>query len=410
MSGGQPAVPDPDAAPVAVGAKRKDNPIGLTSAEAIAARDARAKRRGATRASALAIVPSARVLDEREKLAEQKRQDALWADRQAQAQKCIEEKMRDADLVYSDVRCQSALTLTRHQQAYASNPNRMTRRDLVTLQCAHNDIDTDSIVWNTTKQLATILAPRTIGAYDAALNAVSSGAVALANVDCFLPVHRLGDAWGFNGCDSCGFGRGDGNRDNDAAVPIDRRRKLSLLRLWAGASWTRESRGVLERFFHEVLLPTGLATRYNEACNCRGQTVLDFLLGLNYWYGATSTLALDQATLMVAYFPASRRLNHTREIRANESDEHIDNYGSGVVYTNVYPNAVYLKRELKAQQDERARLDAIAIPTLVILRRRILMHDEEDGTTERAQKDWDNSFGRVSSLSIDILIAHYADL
>lgn len=395
MSGGQPAVSTPGA--TTAGVKRKDNPTGLTAAEAIAERDARAKRRETARDGTLANTPSAQVLVERKKLAEQARHDAL-----------IDEHMHGANVVYASVRLQAATAMTLHQTAYASNPDRMTRRDLVTLQCAHNDIDTDSVVWNTTKQLADILSPRTIDAFQAALDAVSSGAVALTNVDCFLPVHRLEDRW-HPGCRFCGFGRDDAGGAVTGAIPSDRRRKLSLLRMWAGSSWTFESSGVLGSFFHRVLLPTGLATRYNEACDCRGQTALDFLLGNEYWYSlsTSSTLPLDQAALLVACFPAQRRLNHTREVLTHQ----FYRFSDSPLRLKVYPNVVYLIRELKVQQEERARLDAIAVPTLVILRQRILMHEEEDSdATERAKKDWDNSFGRVISLSIDILIAHYADL
>jgi hypothetical protein len=243
-------------------------------------------------------------------------------------------------------------------------------RDSKTLACSYDDLDRNSLVWNTTKALADILAPRTAAAISAGIKAIEDGTIDLSHVDCYLPVHRPPDASMVSGCSDCRFQKGTLTASRDPRS----RRKMSILRLWAGTQ-TRGFIHVMRRFFFEVLLPTGLASRYNEPFNCTGHTVIDWMLKLEYTTSSFSdsrdsaALSPDLAVTLVAYFPPQVRLRVTNEVTAAEWREEPDEWP----YTNrlrfvAHPNVAFVKRQLKANAQQQERLDAIALPILQDLR------------------------------------------
>jgi hypothetical protein len=293
------------------------------------------------------------------------------------------------------------------QQSYASNPERLRPCDSKTLKCEYNDIDTDSLVWTTTLQLATIMQERTVTAYCNALIAVRSKQIDLRYVDCFLPVFRDTRE---DYCYQC------------KATSVSR--KLSILRMWLGDNFTNclsYKNDELNRqyepckaFFFEVLIPTGLATRYNEPCDCSGQTAIDWLIDVCYGYyprnGALSrTNHMDQATLMTAYFSPQLRLNIHRQLDNNAITYLWTHpYGDSHTFGNTYrPNLgfmIYDLPKIKAKQQE---LDAIAIPILHHVRS--LLHSPcQDENTTKSQYNF--VFGRVCIPAPWILVGLFAEL
>lgn len=213
---------------------------------------------------------------------------------------------------------------TDFQNQYKSNPERCWSSNTRQLECSYDDTDNNSLVWNTSKHLADILAPRTIEAIEAATLAVQTNAIDIFNVDCYLPVRRHAEAWGFSNCADCGYTgvtetNAVGSRNSETSTTITHPkhfRKMSILRLWAGCLGgfigktadenDKKKTKALVNFFRVVLLPSGVASRYNEPFNCAGETLLKFILKLRYEYNSnhnTFQLKSDPAVIIMHLFP-----------------------------------------------------------------------------------------------------------
>jgi hypothetical protein len=176
----------------------------------------------------------------------------------------------------------TAIELRNFQKAYASNPERLWSNTSEVFKCSYDDTKNDSVLWTTTRKLGDMIASRSTEGFIKARQAILSGEIAIAYVDCFLPVTRdLEDPY----CLDCRHGSSTGYQ---RPYPPASCRKRSILRSWIGAAdvdynslspngITLSPRGQqLLWFFNDVLLPTGLASRYNEVFNCRGQSVGTF--------------------------------------------------------------------------------------------------------------------------------------
>lgn len=225
--------------------------------------------------------------------------------------------------------------LHEYQRRYAANPERRwpnTRS--ATWDCARlisvdrPDADRDllaavtpqSRLRDTTFSLASCIANGGIAAYETALRWVDEGHTDLHNVDCCLPAYyvpydlRLTEGVcptiATRPCPGCGYVFSlPKEKETDAPTGGSGWWKASILSLWineirtvfspqqtpafiaacrsantsiAAPSHHSDSRlkfdqrywSALVRFFRVVLLPCGLASRYNEPCQCTGQTAI----------------------------------------------------------------------------------------------------------------------------------------
>lgn len=249
------------------------------------------------------------------------------------------------------------------QQAYASNPDRRWVHDPATFKCEYDDRGREDLVWKTTQKVAAmIMTTRDVRSYEAVLKAVEAKEIDLKYVDCYLPAYRdVGNVY----CNECSFG---GRRPLNDKTALERHyRKLSLLRIWAGSArlptldipelhqtvcgtvehknWDEcpyaslrpilyrtysddhfatnhhpariHEMRVMDRFMREVLLPTGLATRYNEGFNCRNANVLEFAIDLcNAFQVETSQAEFQMSIpmLLLYAFPAPAMMNISKSI------------------------------------------------------------------------------------------------
>lgn len=219
-----------------------------------------------------------------------------------------------------------------YQQEYTQNPKRCWSSNVKSLRCEEDDTETDSVLWKTSKAVADAIADRETKSFLDICTRVRHGLIDIKNIDCFLPVARVEDAFMISGCADCGFGRGDTNRWK-TTLSDKQRRKLSILRLWLGASAGTNFKAAIQddrlggdgyppqrvgdrpralaMFFREILLPTGFATRYNEPFNCSGQRAMDFALQMFRGHAA------GPALIMAALMPSDACMHVSRSI-----DEH----------------------------------------------------------------------------------------
>lgn len=199
-------------------------------------------------------------------------------------------EMRSLEQISFDVeqRCGARLTmdqLTFYQLQYASNPERLwkTHPDKFLCRVPHLPPETDTLLWKTTQQVGNMLSGRNQYALQAILSSVEKKEIDLKYVDCFLPVMRMPDQFCDTGCSNCNYSGGF-------------RRKMSIVRAWI--SMHTFASEVMWDFFNIILLPTGLASRYNEIATCCQRSVLNFASSL----GLTDCIPRSPLKLHMAFF------------------------------------------------------------------------------------------------------------
>jgi hypothetical protein len=227
----------------------------------------------------------------------------------------------------------SPAILAQLQNQYASNPERLWSSNSEMFKCSYDDTKNDSLLSVTSRKVGDMIASRSTEGFAAARKAIFTGAIPIEHVDCFLPVTRdTADPY----CSDC---HGMERNPNPALC-----RKRSILRLWAGALGAVSPTAVslsqlsprcreLFRFFYQVLLPTGLASRYNEVFNCKGQTVGAFMMEQFYahlgyderqprnLHELHPSIRISPALILAAQFPVQSLINLSTDRVRSTSNE-----------------------------------------------------------------------------------------
>lgn len=165
--------------------------------------------------------------------------------------------------------------MEQHKQLYVSNPNHAWHVDHDPCSCASPPPITDWTIFNATRRIAALIEDETTEGFIDAINLVKSEQVRLTEIDCYVPVIKSN--WFSHRC---------------SADVVEHRRFVSLVELWMDAYGARFNVShmeymvlqatqpstqpsvatitainrlkVLDEFLRVILLPTGLAARYEQ--------------------------------------------------------------------------------------------------------------------------------------------------